>query len=338
MASEKIRELLSAIIPLDIITKEIEPHIPSKSIRKTHFFYCGGAQNIGCSLTKTDNKEYITKFTYGLNREHFFYRNIYPIFQKKYGNHAKFISPFVAQIRIKETEIYAIIMENIIGNSIHSIEKLEDIFLLNRIYTSIKYKPFAKNYLFNELNHDFLLFHPTKTNDPITALQSFSSIHKKESNESLFKQIHKQIKKMKYKESKVYFERLEKIIMENRIFDKINPLENYSIQHGDFFEHNLIQKGKYVYCIDWGCGNFGPIPTDIAGFLGRMKLPYDSIQKMYLNNHISNHLSTIDRILFIYILIITWFIVYDRNQFEHIAPTQLKSSVETLENYVKLLK
>ena len=334
-ATEKIKKVLSQFIKLRVIIREIEEVISSDLTIHSEIAYAGGEQNVGCIMTKTGNKEYFTKLSIGLNREHYFYEYVYPIYLKLFKDEAKFISPFIKQVRIHDTDINAIVMSKIYGTKINLKEKLHEIAYLNRSYSSVKYKDLSDKFLLDEGDQEFILFHPHKPKDPITALHSFSSIHKKEVNESLFRTIKKQLKKMKYKESIRFFEELEELILINEIYNKVDPLVNYSIQHGDFYEHNLIQSGKHVYCIDWGCARLGPIATDMAGLMGRMKMPFDMIKKEYLNHSRSNHLTVLDKILFLYILIITWFIVYDKNQLDEIASTEMNNAIEQLEIYLK---
>ena len=335
-ATEKIMMVLSEFIDLKVIIKEIEELIEPDSIIHSEIVYAGGEQNIGCIITVTKDREYFTKLSIGSNREQYFYEYVYPIYLKRSQEKAECISPFIQKVVIRDTDLNAIVMNKINGTKIDLKEKLHEIALLNSYYSSVKFKDLPDKYLFEE-NQEFYLIHTSKLKDPITALHSFSSIHKREVNVSLFRQMKKRFKKMKYEESVSYYERLEELIFLNSIYNKIDPLVNYSIQHGDLYNHNMIQSDKHLYFIDWGCARLGPTATDMAGLLGRMKVPFEFIQKEYLHHSRSNHLTCLDKILFLYILLITWFIVYDKNQLDDIASTELNKAIEQLEIYINSL-
>lgn len=334
-AEVKVEKVLRQIVDLEVLFRKIQDVIEFDTTVNSKITFLGGEQNMGCIITSDKNKEYITKISLGSNREQNFYENIYPIFLKLYTEDAKFISPFIKQISLPNSNINAVVMHKIKSEKVTLKEKLQEIFTLNQKYSSLKYKELSGKYPWNEFNQEFILFHPRKPKDPITALHSFSNIHKKEENERLFQQVYKHLKKLKYKESVKFYRRLEEILLINEVCNKIDPLQNYSVQHGDLYEHNIIQSGGHIYCIDWGCARIGPIATDIAGLLGRMKMPFKTIEKEYLNHPCSNHLTAIDKVVFTYMLIIIWLIVYDKNQLEAIANTELNHALGWLEANIK---
>lgn len=327
-ATEKIKEVIEQVVDPLIIYKEIERVVGFESKVKSEIVYLGGEQNIGCITTISENKEFFTKLSIGKNREYYFYKYVYPLYINLYKDDAKFITPFIQHIYLKDVNILAIVMNKINRTNINLKEKLFEVFYINKMYSSVKNKDFFGTFSFKERNQEFILFHPAKMNNPITALHSFSYIYKKEANESLFNQAKKHLKKMNYINSIKYFEKLEELILVNKIYNKIDLMENFSIQHGDFFEHNLIQDENFVYCIDWGCARLSPKVTDIAGLLGRMKLPLNFIENEFLNHKRSDHLTNLDKIIFLYILIITWLIVYERHELEKIASTELNRAIE----------
>ncbi|WP_139365151.1 phosphotransferase [Litchfieldia alkalitelluris] len=314
----------------DLIS-EIEAAVGGNTTTDSEIVYAGGEQNIGCIVTKTTNKDYLTKVSIGYNRECFFYTRIYPILLKQFNDEAIFLSPFIKLIRLKESNIHAVVMRKITGTNINILETMQKIITLNQRCSSITYRDLTDQYPFDELHQAFVLFHPTNAKDPITALHSFSGIHKQENNESLFRQVKKHFRKRHYRESVAIFDRLEQFILTNKMYEKVDPNINYTLQHGDLFEHNLIQHKDDVFYIDWGCARFGPKGLDMAGFLGRLKMPFEFIFKHYIHHQHGNHLSHIDKILFLYMLMITWLIVYEKDELDNIAATDLQYAIDQLE-------
>jgi hypothetical protein len=77
----------------------------------------------------------------------------------------------------------------------------------------------------------------------------------------------------------------------------------------------------------------GPSWVDIAGFLGHNKLPFNVIEEEFLQNtEAISDFDPFEKLFFIYTLIVTWFIVFTRGEFEQNLDLYVRPAVEKFES------
>lgn len=339
LAAEALRKGLELSISLEEIIKKLEAIQDDSKTLEPNYVCLGGEQNLGgIEYSKLENgklKKYLTKISTlsGFEKEELFYQQIYQLFPK-----LREITPeFINFIDLKDKNLALITMEKIEGNEPDlSKNTIRDAITTSKIMNSIRYG-FIKDYVPKpDFEKDFTLFYDIYPKHPINALHSFVSIHRKETNEQLFEQIYRKMRELGYS-SDCYnlIKRLESAIFSFELFKRIEPEIHFSLQHGDFNTHNMLfeEKSRRLYIIDWGNMRVGPSWVDIAGFLGKNKLPFYVIEEEFLQNlEAISDFDSYEKLFFIYTLIVTWFIVFTRGEFEQNLELYVRPAVEKFES------
>jgi hypothetical protein len=305
---------------------------------KSKYIYLGGAGNLGCiEHTQEENgkdTKYLTKISThsGIENEKLFYLRIYKYFPKLRDITPKLIN----LIELRTENLILITMHKVEGSEPTVCKKLiKDAISTNNIITSIKYRELKDLIPKPNFDEEFTLINSEFPNHPISALHSFVSIYKKSTNQQLFHLIYKRIQEKKYSSDSVkLMKRLEKIIFDIELFHKINLDIHYTLQHGDFYKYNMItdRVSNKLYILDWGNMRIGPSWVDMAGFMGHLKIPFHTIYHEYLLDHDANcYLDSIEKICFVYTLIVTWFIIFTQSEFDQMLDIYLLPAVELVE-------
>jgi tetratricopeptide (TPR) repeat protein len=339
LAAKSLRRGLELRMSLEELIKRLEAIQSDSKIPEPKYVCLGGEQNLGgIEYSKFGNgglKKYLTKISTvsGSEKEKLFYQQIYKFFPK-----IREITPeLINFMDLKDENLALITMEKIEGNKPDLSKKLiRDVITASKKMSSIRYGLIKDCVPEPDFEKDFILFYDIYPKHPINALHSFISIHRKETNDQLFDQIYRRMGELGYSaDCYKLFKRLESYIFDLQLFNRINPKIHYSLQHGDFNIHNMLfdeKRGK-LYIIDWGNMRVGPSWVDIAGFLGHNKLPFNVIEEEFLQNtEAISDFDPFEKLFFIYTLIVTWFIVFTRGEFEQNLDLYVRPAVEKFES------
>lgn len=331
------------ISTLNEVMKILEPTLGFGPTVISKYIYMGGDQNYGCiEHTKSINqhvKKYITKISAlsSVENEKKFYLEIY----KNFPDIHEITPKLLDYTEWSNPKLTLITMEKIEGTSPLINKKIiGDVIKASKIIASIRYEKLMDCIPNPNLNDDFHLIFDIYPRHPIKALHSFSSIHLKTTNEQLFELIYKRMGKLKYSlASFKSMERLENVIFQKNLYQKIKPKVHYSLQHGDFQKHNMIlDSNGNLFIIDWGNMRVGPRWVDIAGYLGQLKEPFQVVKDEFLlNKDKSDHFELIEKIFFVYTLIVIWFIVFPRREFESKHDQYHGPAIEYMESMIQYI-
>lgn len=336
-ATLTMKKGFNSISSLNEVMNKLNPILHFDHSATHKYMYMGGDQNLGCiehsvSLTQK-KKKYLTKIsTLSIGeKERFFYLEIY----NTYPEINEITPRLLNYTEWPDKKLSFITMEKIEGAlPVFNKEIIGEVIKTSKIISSIRYEKLKERIPNPHFNEDFILIFDLYPRHPINALHSFSSIHLKSTNEQLFQLMYKRMEKLKYSSTSFhYIKRIENLILQKNLYKKIKPLVHYSLQHGDFQKHNMIlDKSGKLYVIDWGNMRIGPRWVDIAGFLGQLKESFPVIKDDFLlNQDISDHFDLIEKVFFIYTLIVTWFIVFSREEFEGQYKNYHEPAIECME-------
>jgi thiamine kinase-like enzyme len=129
--------------------------------------------------------------------------------------------------------------------------------------------------------------------------------------------------------------------MDNHLYNWIQPDKHYSLLHGDLGYQNVIfdKFDGMPRILDWSTYTIGPHFIDIARYLTSLLVPYSTIKTLYLDdNPNGQRLSTIERIFFLYAVILFYFQKIGRLGIETNISSDLLPALEDLEVLVMQFK
>ncbi|MCR2822017.1 phosphotransferase [Lederbergia panacisoli] len=308
--------------------EEIETQISSNQPISSEYKWFGGYQNNGFMVHLVENKKYLSKLcSYWSWRERIFYLEIY----KRYPRIRDITPLMVSFIESGKSNMYYITSEKIEGAyPLFTDDVIKKVIHMTHIVSSIKYGEicnlFPTSYYpdINELDV------PNKKSPTFGVLRYFNEIHKEKPNKELFATLLNQMDELNYsKDSIKLIKRLRTVIIENYMFKKIIPTNHFSLRHGDLTQRNMIleRDSEKLLFLDWGQVGIGPSWYDIAGFLGQSKWSFDKINTFHLS--IIN--DPIEKLFFIYTLILVWFNVLSKDEFNNQHDLYLKPAIEQAE-------
>lgn len=267
----------------------------------TEYLFIAGKNNYGAFIHSYKDKKYFTKISQnirGARREEVFYREIcdeYPV--------------------LKE-EVPAYINSQYIDNILYlTLEMVEDIPIdreqeqtVKVIRASQKITSISYDSIINKYPNPKYLFQ--LKNKPFFIVIFFTQIHRKKYNVKMFNLLYKVLKQNNYPESVIeVIEGLESLIMKHSLYSFIKPKNHYSLIHGDLIRQNLKlnKSDKSIKIFDWATFTTGPHFIDIARYLSESLIPFSEVKSIYLNNDdINGNLSIIEKIFFLYALILLY--------------------------------
>lgn len=263
----------------------------------TEYVFADGFNNYGAFIHHYNNKKYFTKIsrsTKGSKREELFYSDICQSFPILKDVVPKFIdSQFIDNILYLTIEF--------IEEASEKADDIIDIVKATQKISSVRYNDLIDKYP----NPNYLF---QMQNKPTSAAIFFTKIHKEEYNKNMFTLLYKLLYEKKYPDIVIRsIQKTEKLIMDNKLYTFINPEIHYSLIHRDFTYRN-IKTQKYnneIKAFDWAGFSIGPHFITVARYLTHSLFMYEDIKKMYLDNkNINGTLTRIEKIFFIYILIL----------------------------------
>ena len=267
---------------------------------KTEYVLSGGRNNYGAFIHIIGEKKFFTKITNfdtrDAKREEAFYKDI----SIKYPALRELVPKFV-DTKVIDNVLY-LTSEMIEETPISSEQLLDVINAIQRISTIKRSEIVEKhpnpNYLFQMKNR------------AISIVIFFTKIHERSYNEQLFNLLYKLLNQNNYPKSVMHIiNRLESLIMDNKLYALINPEEHYSLLHGDLIKPNIKNDGKEsnIKIFDWATFTTGPHFMDIARYLSDLLKPYSEVKDLYLNNpDTGGNLSVVEKIFFNYSLILLY--------------------------------
>jgi thiamine kinase-like enzyme len=314
LAIKTIERYLKLNFDLYNIIQKIENEIDNNSSYESIYIPIDGTQNFGAFIHYPISKKgraYLTKISKksAWQKEKVFYNNILRSFPKLLE-----ITPsLINYIEMDSSDICFVTMEKINGN----IPKINDQIIkeminVHLLISSIKYKDIVH---LVEIPNYIGVIDESYPSVPLNALHSLASMHLESTNLKIINFILNEMYKENYDIRSInLMNYIKRLIIEQKLYKKLNLEKHYALQHGDFFMDNfLIQNsnGK-LFIIDWGRMILAPKWNDIVAFFANEKIPFNKIEKYYLNNA---YLDSLEKLFFIYNLIIAWFIVFDCDDF-----------------------
>lgn len=269
-----------------------------KDVVDSEYLYLGGKNNLGSIVHESKNYKYITKisvYSEVAKQEEKFYKDIledFPILKE--------LAPSYVCSEVIDNILYLTITK-IDNVPLYSKGRL-DIIETSKKLTSISYKDIVSRY--PNPKYAFVV-----ENRPISIVQFFTKIHEKKYNEFLFDGMYKLIEQNNYPSAiKEIILRLEGAIMPYRLYLFINPEKHYSLIHGDFIPSNIKRRDNdsSIIVLDWAMYTVGPRFLDIAKFFSATPAPFSMVKKLYLNDLHEENSSMIEKVFFLYALILLY--------------------------------
>lgn len=307
---------LSTIMDVEIIIENIKSRLSPFHVEISQVVFLGGEQNIGYIETITEKGVFLTKLLLGKSRSYAFYEYIYPNLDFTSKEEYKRVSPFYAHQYFEDIGIYAITMYKVEVEKITVEESLDAIVSTQFLYSQQPLHELNYFEIVDDIDK-FYLFNDHRPNHPIAALHSFGNIHKKNVVEDLFTQLEGYIVE---RDSPFTYQLLCKwkdIILQKKFYNTIKVEDHYGIQHADFFPQNLTVMNDRIQCIDWECVRIGPKTADLTGIMATEKVKFSTIKHVFLDNQsYRSRLSSVDYVLFLFMLWVCWVIVHDVSNME----------------------
>lgn len=314
---------------IEALKKEIQSgFVKSKEEASAEYIFLGGRGNYGSFLHNYQGKKLFTKIsrhTLRAKRERVFYREIcqsFPVL-KKYV-------PAYFGSKVIDNILYLTI--EMIESTTSSIEPIEDILSTSQGISSIPYEKIAKEY--PNLNYSFQL-----KNKPNPMIIYFTKIHEKYYNEKLFTSFYKLMEQNNYPDAVYYvIQQLESFIMDNHLYEFIHPDEHYSLVHGDYNKSNskIDKQDNTIKVFDWELFKIGPHFIDIVRYLSGTLVSYLDVKKIYLNNkELGGKLSLIEKIFFLYALILLYILTLGENKVEKEIDKYITPALHDMESLIE---
>jgi hypothetical protein len=315
-ANKSIERYLNLNFDLHNIIQQIERGLENNNIfYESIYIPIDGTQNLGAFIHKPKSnygKSYFTKLSKKLawEKEKVFYCDIFPNFPKL----TEITPSFINCIEIDSSDLCFVTMEKIDGNypEINNDQIIQDLIYVHRIVSSIKYSDIVNLVEIPEYRG---FIHKDYPNVPLRALHSLASMYKESTNVKIINTILDKMYKENYDIQSIrLLKHLKYLIIEKKLYKNIDFEKHYALQQGDFFMDNFLvqnSNGK-LFIIDWGKMMLAPKWNDIVAFFADEKIPFNKIERYYLK---TSNFDSLEKLFFIYNLIVAWFIVLDRDDF-----------------------
>jgi thiamine kinase-like enzyme len=310
----------------------IEKNLDCYSLGKSKYLYLGGWQNLGFIEHEIINERYsklLTKISTmeASKNELLFYSHVINLYPE-----IKEYTPDIISIQeLKSEKLCLITMEKLNGSRPEFSDNLiKKVIEISRVISSMSYNSMEKYITLPA--HNSVELTPKRL---ISSMHFLNYSHEEATNKELFHSLYKYMEELNYSNESInLIKDLELIILGNQMYKYIIKDVHYSVQHGDLSSGNFLYENdnKNLYIIDWGHMRIGPRWIDLAGFLGRYKLSFHNVNKLFLSNlDASKHLDQIERLFFVYTLIIAWFSVLSREEFENSHDSHIRPAI----NYIQ---
>jgi len=293
--------------------------------------YIGGRGNLGfiehTRRVSGREEKYLTKISRNNSgvseKEKKFYRDICETFPG-----LKSITPGLVDLFVlPEKNLCFLTMERVTGKHPREKNHLQDIVEVQKVLASIKY-----HMVIDFIDRDDLAlgFELENFNYPggKRVRNTFANIHKASTNRKVIKWLYRRAEALNCSEETVdLIKKLEHYILDLKLYEKLDPAD-YSLQHGDFGRHNILveEESGRLYLYDWSSYIVAPAGFDMAFYFRKRRYPFSKIKKWFLSTENSSYLKDIEKIFFLYALVVLRFVddVTDREMegsyYEYLHP------------------
>jgi thiamine kinase-like enzyme len=301
---------------LEEIINKIEINIAKgNNFKSNKLVFKGGHQNFGLiEHTSSDNKILLTKIMpFKQSKGEYIIKDL----QEKYLRFRS-ITPNILNI-LKEKDLCFITMEKIEGEEPKKIDTkyINKVYEIDSSITSVKYYDLS-GLLYHQAITEKIIFNDEKL-DRYELLMALNFVHKRSVNVEIFTSIKKYLINHNYSANSLNtIDSLREMIVGSKYSEGIIPEKHFTLQHGDFFEDNMLlnQQSGDLKVIDWGGIRVGPRWIDIAGFLANTRQPFSAIQQHFLDHERCDY-EPIEKLFFIYALVVLWTVILTKEEFEN---------------------
>lgn len=327
---KKSLELRTKRYTEDIIGTIEDSIFGDKQNIRSKYLYLGGRYNLGLIEHRhkvgTEEKIYLTKIIPNkfpvqskIHREKFFNQTICERFPE-----LQTISPkMINYSQMKREKIY-LMSFNKINNDKKKKEDFQEIINISEsIIQGIKYDDAM----------ELLKVVDRGKKVPLSAL-----MHKLSTHEFIFSYMKNKIKSIEGDiDLNKLLDRVKYIIIDLKMYKKINPRKHYVFCHRDLHKNNILydkEKNKY-YIIDWVNYGLALEGSDLARCFMSWGFTFKRIEEGYLNN-ISNRTEDlmIKRMFFTYDLIVLWVGVLNKDNLQEQINNNLSPAIQYMEDLI----
>lgn len=320
------------------IIKTIQQAIdPKIELITSEYNFIGGEANLGFIEHIYDSKQgetrYITKIIDNetARKEKIFYSNI----QSNYALLKKH-TPIV--IHIFEIKGFSFItIKKIIGRHPEAVRTCDIVDLIKKIEVlGVSADKYINNINYNDIKLKCEIGFPFNGFYGV-----FATIHTEASNKQIFRWLKKRMHFLRCS-PEVYklISRLETVILKQKLYQEIIPAKNYGFLHNDLHSENIIidNYDQSCYIIDWDRYGMGPRGYDLIMIFRDYNVPFKRIKEIYLDDIDNNRNTIINKIFFIYPLIVSYFPWPNNSDMDDLIDDYLKPAVEFIEYLVEKLR
>lgn len=318
MATEEVIEQVKAGMDLE-----------AKQLTSTYTFL-GGKNNLGVIVHDEGEvaNKYITKITRTdsqAKRERTFYRDVLA----EYDSLQNVVPAFSGVEVLDGVQYLTIEMIDLVEKTI----PIEQIIETSEKITEIAYEDIVENY--PNPSYEFAI----KNNMGSPLVEFFTQIHKQSQNYHLFMVLRTYAEENKLIENLApVISRMEAVILQHELYQYIEPEKHYSLLHGDFSLSNMSVRddNDELVVLDWGLFTIGPHFIDMAYLLTNLPISFEGIKSTYIyNEDAKRKLSLIEKIFFLYALILFYVIKMDEDNVNYLTAVFVVPAVEAMEAYAE---
>lgn len=335
LSQKVIEEILSKLDKIDRTLKESNsPFYRYKPIYTRGISHLAMIEHIEEVEHNELGKNYITKIAnrHNIIREINFYKNFRIHFRKL----NEFTPELLSIEHINNQGIYLLTIQKHDGSSPNE-RNINELLKIHKTITSIK-KDNVKEISMNKISNWFKTRIVWVLFKRISLNKAFILINHKSMNKFILNSVLKRMKSQKYSIKSINcFIALQKLIIDGKLYKKIEPDKHYTFLHGDFHKGNIIANQCSGICkvIDWDTYKVGPKVIDMVRLFEGYSYTFDEIEKIYLDNPLfHDHLDEIDKACFIYILMISWFNRMNKAEFEESFKTRILPAINRMKKLV----
>lgn len=291
------------------------------------YTYLGGMNNVGVMIHEINDQQLFTKITktdLASVRERLFYEEILPEFEML----AKVVPGYITTKLMNDLQYMT--MEKI--DNIKKEISVDEVIHVTDQITAVPFEKIVEK--FPNPNYLYTLQH--NIGPPI--VRFFTQIHRKEQNELLFKTLHSYAVEAGVIEQMLpVLNRIEKVIMENKVYNMLTPKVHYSLLHGDFKLDNMSirESDNLLQVLDWGAFAIGPRFMDMVYFFGSIAPEFREVKKKYIENiEMKRPLEIQEKIYFSFALCLFYFIKIKPENAEKLIENSMLPLVEYMEECV----
>lgn len=285
------------------------------------YLYLGGHGNLGIIEHKVADhglvNYYITKIvpcesSNEIKKESFFNR----IIREQYEQYKPITPKMIKAFELESEALNFITFQKIIGTTPDK-KNISQVIKINEIIQTIKYDELV------ELSQE---------KDFAKKNNVYSLMHKKGTNQEILLRLQKKFSG--HPDLCSLIKSLETIIIDMKMYERLEPSVHYSLCHNDFRKENIILNlsNDKLYVIDWALFDIGIRNQNLVKFFGSLNLNFEEINKNYLklidDNDYDNN---VIKLFFVFSLIIWWLERTEAKNINQFITTNIEPAVKYLD-------